>query len=283
MAQHDEPSGWPSYDIDETLAGLTLEEEEEEKAWLASRSRTAATPPPLTPDPPSTPVKPSSRAAPSLPVTPARNTDAPPNPTIYRFSSPKKSGYTPDWSEAGSATQGSPSSHVQVVRPPNKNRKKNQAYVVLAYVVFRGRTIGVMQSWPEVQAAISGVRFALHQGYPSLDLAKSAFEFAHLHGWTSQGGSWSALPLSLSCAPSPVDAEQSAAPTLMHRSPDDPWYVVYAGINPGVFPTNVECALNVLGIRASLHESVPSYAEAKAKFARAKERGEVHVRRARTV
>ncbi|KAJ7439886.1 hypothetical protein B0H11DRAFT_2253420 [Mycena galericulata] len=250
------------------LAGLTLEEEEEEKAWLASQQ--PPTPPPLTPDPPSTPVKPSSRAAPSLPVTPARNTDAPPNPTIYRFSSPKKSGYTPDWSEAGSATQGSPSSHVQ-------------AYVVLAYVVFRGRTIGVMQSWPEVQAAISGVRFALHQGYPSLDLAKSAFDSPTFMAGLLKADPGLPLPLSLSCAPSPVDAEQSAAPTLMHRSPDDPWYVVYAGINPGVFPTNVECALNVLGIRASLHESVPSYAEAKAKFARAKERGEVHVRRARTV
>ncbi|KAJ7430094.1 hypothetical protein B0H11DRAFT_2264328 [Mycena galericulata] len=279
MAQHeDDHSDWPQYDIDEILAAMTLEEQ----AGHASRPASPASPPPYTPDPPATPVK---RATRSLPVTPAGHktapgTDIPSSPTLYRFDSPTKSGYTPDWSEAGTATQGSPS-HVHAIRKQRKNRKNGNK--IEAYAVFRGRTIRVMQSWPQVQAAISGVSFALQQGYPTVALATAAFELASQRGWTLQADSWSGQPVSVSRAPSPINAEQSTAPTLMHRHAQDPWYVVYAGINPGIFASSVECALNVLGIESSLHESVPTFDEAKAKFDRAKLRGEIHVRRARAI
>ncbi|KAJ7509960.1 hypothetical protein B0H11DRAFT_1900377 [Mycena galericulata] len=273
----DEPSGWPCYDIDEILAAMTLEEQ----AGRGSRPASPATPPPLTPEPPATPVKREGR---SLPATPARKTkpiasaaDLASSPTIYRFASPTKSGYTADWSEAGMATQGFPS-HVRAVRTRTKIRTKKNAYVV-----FRGRTIGVMHSWDQVEAAVSGVRFSLYQGYPTAALATAAFQLASEHGWTSEAeaDSWSALPISISRAPSPINAQDSTAPTLIPRHPEDPWYVVYAGINPGIFPTFLECALNVLGIESSLHESVSTYDEAVAKFGRAKLRGEVQVRRTR--
>ncbi|KAJ7457580.1 hypothetical protein B0H11DRAFT_2243338 [Mycena galericulata] len=228
MVQHDDDtSGWPQYDIDEILAAMTLEEE----AGQVSRPATPASPPPLTPDPPATPVKRATRSLPATPAGPkkyvAPGTDLASSPTLYQFDSPTKSGYTADWSEAGLATQGSPS-QVHAIRPrPKKGTTKK------AYVVFRGRTIGVMHSWAQVQAAISGVPFALQQGYPTTALATAAFELAVQRGWTSD----SDLPISISRAPSPINAEESTAPTLIHRLPQDPWYVVYAGINPGIFAT----------------------------------------------
>ncbi|KAJ7893227.1 hypothetical protein B0H13DRAFT_2339815 [Mycena leptocephala] len=136
--------------------------------------------------------------------------------------------------------------------------------------------------FPEVEAATSGFRFALQQGYSAIDDAHLVFEHAQRRGWTSDNSAWSSTPMSASDAPVPLAHEHPIAPLsaqggpLSFRSPNDPWYVVYQGVNPGVFATSVECALNVLGISCSAHESVDSYAEAWQKFRRATSEGEVH-------
>ncbi|KAJ7470057.1 hypothetical protein B0H11DRAFT_2237973 [Mycena galericulata] len=265
----------PVYDIDEIWASLTLEEQEEGRCPTEPRhtSAPAKQPSGKKKTPPSLP----------LPATPPRATHREPQPppyvtpTLYRFSSPTKSGYTPDWSEAAHATQGT-GGHAHAVHPKPAKRRGIKA----AYVVFRGRSTGVMHTWAEVTDATSGLSFAVHQGYQSLAMAQTAFQHAVDQGWTSSASEWSALPRSIASAPLPVaDHTTLAVPELPTRQLSDRWYVVYAGVNPGIFPTNLECALNVLGIKRSVHESVATFAEAQAKFARATVRGEVSVERQR--
>ncbi|KAJ7468814.1 hypothetical protein FB451DRAFT_1177559 [Mycena latifolia] len=248
----------------------------------SSSLRASAPPVPRTPSP--------STPPPSYDATfPAQAT------TLYRFRAPAAAGYSPDWSEVGHATQGTPNSHVRAVSKHPKPRTKKGAYAV-----FRGREIGVFLTWDDVKNTISGVSFSLQQGYPSKARARVAFKFAQRNSWTCRANSSSALRLSPSNAPLPVLEDPTSndpSSTLVNREPSDPWYIVYAGINLGVFgtrsetfllpralpnlllPPSLECSLNVLGIKSSLHDSAPIYAEALAKFRRATTRGEVSVRR----
>ncbi|KAJ7432250.1 hypothetical protein B0H11DRAFT_2260906 [Mycena galericulata] len=274
----DTPSPLPVYDIDEILANLTLEENsdrevEPQPRRLPTSARSSKPGKPTLKQP-----RPLSNERPVTPPRQAqRDTDPPPysTPTLYRFSSPAKSGITADWSEAGHATKAGGSVHAVHKAPKRRGTKA-------AYVVFRGRSIGVKRTWEEVDDATTAFRFALQQGYKSFATAEAAFQHALEKGWTSSASDWAALPISISSAPLPI-ANDAASLEIANREPDDPWYVVYAGVNPGIFPNNLECALNVLGIRGSRHESVRTLAEAQAKFARATDRGEVSIERRRVV
>ncbi|KAJ6509359.1 hypothetical protein C8R47DRAFT_1208543 [Mycena vitilis] len=228
-------------------------------------------PRPQTPPPPYSPTLPATRN----PVAAGNITSIPPTtpsrPATYSFHSPTLCGQTQDWSEAASATQGIP--HASVSGSPRAKRRRKKG----AYVVFRGRSIGVCHTWAEVQADTSGVRFALQQGYPTPERALAAFELAEANGWTCASRSWSAVPITASLAPKPWPHQSG----LSARGDDDPWYVVYAGVNPGIYGTSLECSLNVLGIRCSHYDSALTFEAAQAQFARAIERGEVRVCRSR--
>jgi hypothetical protein len=89
----------------------------------------------------------------------------------------------------------------------------------------------------EAKQATSGVSFSLVQGYPSREAATKAFDFARRRGWTCDSASWTPTPISAEQAPLPVLEERASRTSLVHRKPEDPWYVVYAGVNPGVFPS----------------------------------------------
>ncbi|KAJ7173535.1 hypothetical protein C8R46DRAFT_1215466 [Mycena filopes] len=265
------PQTVPLYDIDEIFAALSLEEQAKLTIGRAS------TPPPsyaeevFNPAPNSSPPR---RREPSPPNTPAPNSSQPTasSPTVYEITTPTKTTFSTDWSEAAAATQ---ASSVRAVRKTRKRSKK------AAYVVFRGRSVGVFKLWAEVLEATSGVRFALHQGYTTLEAAENAFHLALINGWACDSQSWRATPIQRSQAPLPLADDPTTVspetPNLLPRSPGDPWYVVYAGINPGVFGSSLECALNVLGIKSSVHDRASSYADALAKFDRATVRGEVRV------
>ncbi|KAJ7712635.1 hypothetical protein B0H16DRAFT_1479259 [Mycena metata] len=151
-----------------------------------------------------------------------------------------------------------------------------------AYTVFRGRSIGVFDHWPQAERAVSGIRFGVHQGYSTRERADAAFALAQANGWTYRGDAWMATAVASSEAPLPVtdEAGRCTSESLFLRGPADPWYIVYAGVNPGIFPTFVECALNVLGICGSVHEKAPTFAVARTRFEGARERGEVRVCRA---
>ncbi|KAJ7178544.1 hypothetical protein C8R43DRAFT_942197 [Mycena crocata] len=264
------PPSCPLYDIDEILASLTLEDDGKDP-----RPDSSPTPPPKSPEPPATPERRSTRSA---PCTPARQrADPHSSSTIYVFQSPQKSGFTSDWSEAANATQGTSRSHVRAVYKTAKSRTGK----ILAYVVFRGRTIGVFESWDPVRVSTTGVRFALHQGYMSVEAAHHAFSLAQENGWTrTASATLLSSPINITNAPLPIsEGAPLIVSQLFARGTTDAWYVVYAGVNPGVFGSYIECALNVLGIRNSSHESIVGYDLARLKFSDAAGRGEVHVRR----
>ncbi|KAJ7606435.1 hypothetical protein B0H17DRAFT_1221755 [Mycena rosella] len=230
---------------------------------------------PLTPlpSPPSSLAPPPPKPCPQLP----KPGYAAPAKCIY--SSPTRAGYSDDWSQAGHTSQGSPNSHVHALHKTRKPHSKKGTYAV-----FRSGTIGVLISWDQVVASTSGVRFALYQGYPTRAIALAAFEWALACGWTSADPSPSIAPISSSEAPLLITPLPAILPdirdsVLAPRSPGNPWYVVYAGINPGIFASSIECALNVLGIASSLHKRVDTYANTHAKFWRAHKRGEVTMHR----
>ncbi|KAJ7247448.1 hypothetical protein B0H12DRAFT_1072958 [Mycena haematopus] len=226
----------PLYDLDEILANLSLDD---------------TTPPPLTPSPPVTPVQTGAR---SVPVTPSLTSR-----TVYAVTSPGRSELFEDWSAAGSSVHRTPQSHVQAVRHAKQRGNKKS----VAYVVFRGRAVGVFDSWPEAKAATDGVRFALHQGYPTREQATRAYDYAHRKGWTSDSLAWTAGPVPSAAAPLPSGQNSWRRAALAECHENDPC---------------LECALNVLGIKNSLHEKVVGLKEARAKFLRAAEQGNVHIR-----
>jgi hypothetical protein len=149
--------------------------------------------------------------------------------------------------------------------PSLRARHTGVKQVKAAYVVFRGLEIGVFLTWyvlwsrtsPPVffclaihrdatAAVTSGVRFSLQQGYSIVEHAHAAFEFAHRNGWTCRSAAWAATPVSRADAPLPLPESDSDTPpshnsVLGRRPPAGRWYVVYAGINPGVFAT--QCVL----------------------------------------
>ncbi|KAJ7201936.1 hypothetical protein B0H12DRAFT_1244119 [Mycena haematopus] len=255
----------PLYDLDELLAGLSLEDETSTSCF-STRSPHLA---------------PSSLPSISVPPPPAPKTPSCPpwrsSATVYAFTTPAESGTTTQWSEAGTLTQGSPQSSVRLLYKRKRSRPKR-----VAYVVFHGVRIGVFDQWADVQDATNGVPFALHQGYSTRAGAEAAFELAQTNNWTCVLASWFPKLISSSLAPTPVRHESGGDQRLCEREPDAPWYVVYRGVNPGIFSTQyVECQLNVLGISGAVYESVPTYAEARRKLAHTRERGDVSVRRTR--
>ncbi|KAJ7163983.1 hypothetical protein C8R43DRAFT_1122944 [Mycena crocata] len=262
----------PSYHLAELLTNMTLEDEAS-----VPGPPSPATPPPVTPELPHTPEHPLTRSAPTTPARRSHISSGPSTPAkLYSYYSPHASGITQHWSKAANATQGtSRSSHVHAIYQTPKRRHKNEAYVV-----YRGHSSGVFDNWEEVRLSTTGVRFALHQGYPTIEAAERAFKVAEDNGWTSTDtNTWLSTPISITHAPLPLPPT-GTVPTsdLFTRRPDDPWFIVYSGVNPGVFPSNLECQLNVLGIHNSAHESVIGLENARAKFAGAVLRHEVHVR-----
>ncbi|KAJ7175548.1 hypothetical protein C8R46DRAFT_1030589 [Mycena filopes] len=243
----------PLYDLDEIIATLTLDE-----IPLCTR-RTKPPPPPYS-ILPRTPSPAISCPAPAVPVPAVPVPAVPaPHPQVpasrvspaphYVYRSPVQAGSSQDWSEAGHATQGTPHAHVRRLGLRLKSRSRTGKFKV--YVVFRGRFIGVFDLWDDVVAATSGFRFALQQGYSSRQDAELAYQFAETHGWTSNSQTWTPTPLLSKDAPlpHPVPGKTASSPsTLSYRETGAPWYIAYRGINPGVFGTFVECALNTLGV-----------------------------------
>ncbi|KAJ7732896.1 hypothetical protein B0H16DRAFT_1732626 [Mycena metata] len=133
--------------------------------------------------------------------------------------------------------------------PNAKSRKKKRGYAV-----FSGWRIGA--SLNEVIGLVSGVPNSLYQGYETLLQAQAAFEYAQVRGWTrviSPDGSPSA---SIARPPSPVGFSDPV--NALHATRSSLWYVVYAGITPGVYASSLECSLNTLGLRSPAFESCES-------------------------
>ncbi|KAJ7061955.1 hypothetical protein C8F01DRAFT_1251785 [Mycena amicta] len=225
------------------------------------------------------PVPPPSEPAPSSDPAPE---PAPPvsSPARreYVYSSPTvPPTHTTQWSEAAHATQGVPNGHVRLVAQEAAPRKK-----AVCWVVFRGRTNGVFNSWSSVEDATRGFRFAVYQGYSVVADARRAYGYATAKGYTSTDPPQGGLPLPLAQIPASIlDATNRIIDDsrLVPRTTDDPWYIVYQGVNPGIYPTYLEVALNTNGIPLSSHDSRPTLPEAIEAFRDAQSRGIVLERR----
>ncbi|KAJ7197832.1 hypothetical protein GGX14DRAFT_573975 [Mycena pura] len=267
-------SNLPVFDIDEIWESLTPEERGEGTTRPLDLKKKipvhnpASTSPPRPAPPPAAPAPP--------PAAPAPPPAAPPAPlpglsAVYAYSNlTTAKTETKHWYQAANATQGVTGGRVHaVVKSPKKKSRR-----AAAYVVFWGHSPGVKETWAETEAATSGFRGAIYQGYPSRPLAQSAFDFAAVRGWTSAFS----VPLDIARVPLPVPDNPSTIARLhASRDPSEWWYVCYKGVNPGVFPTWIEYALNTQCISNSVHQSFERYDVARSEYEAAQSEGKVSI------
>ncbi|KAJ7603765.1 hypothetical protein DFH06DRAFT_1151642 [Mycena polygramma] len=206
------------------------------------------TPPCSPPSPPRTPSRPN-----------ATEQSAPPSPSPSRLSHSRGAhGLTQDRPEVAL-----PATTAQLSSPsPRKRGAKSRAYAV-----FFGRVPG----WAEADSQVSGARGSLFQSYPSEAAARAAYMHAEARSWT--GVCSSSLPyegISERQRPAPAALTQSLSP--LHCGT---WYVVYKGIQPGVYQSFLECGLNTAGISGSRHDSFTDKRAAFASFADAEAGGSI--------
>ncbi|KAJ6493941.1 hypothetical protein C8R47DRAFT_1213626 [Mycena vitilis] len=202
---------------------------------------------------------------------------------LYRYESPTKD-------EAAEISQGVAGAHASRVGARQARRGSPKT----AIVVFFGLQPGVYDSWAEARVHVDGVSGSLYQGYPSRPAGDAAYAYAQRHSWvrvcTRRRGprprshphptpaSASApipvlpQPVGILDMPNPLHIDGSGAASPGHR-----WYVVYAGVAPGVYQSSLECGLNVVGLRGAVHDSWGSKDVALAKYQNAVGEGRVRV------
>ncbi|KAJ7159129.1 hypothetical protein C8R43DRAFT_948468 [Mycena crocata] len=168
-------------------------------------------------------------------------------------------------SQAAHLSEGIPGAHVQtiVAAPASPSIKKA--------CVLRSGLNGAEQQVRRVPAS-------LHQGYSTLEEAHAAFAYAQAKNWTGVRRPRNlATPLasvpsrSVLALPTPLDSN-SLMPNNhnpLHgtsRSPIRKWYIVYAGITPGICSSYLECALNTLGLSSATHDSTTTLTEAQERW-----------------
>ncbi|KAJ7437059.1 hypothetical protein B0H11DRAFT_2255622 [Mycena galericulata] len=222
----------------------------------------------------------------SSPVPPAPHPPSTPERVrLYRYESPTKSGYTPHWDVAAEATQGIPGASARRLGSTSNNNKQTGGKRC-GYAVFVGTQIGTFARWEDARAYVDGVGGSIHQGYPSLDRAKAAFEYARQRSWTRVIPAVSPsidrpapVPAAIPRLPTPVGiVEDSPNPLHAGESPGAGlWYVVYSGITPGVYQSSLECMLNTVGIPNAVHDSWRNKETAVERYEQALADGRVHI------
>ncbi|KAF7318030.1 hypothetical protein HMN09_00310300 [Mycena chlorophos] len=139
------------------------------------------------------------------------------------------------------------------------------------FVVFRGYSIGIKENMREVNASIGDFRGEVFQGYPDTQSAERAFKVASAAGLTSTISLRSGrLPIEVAAAPRPLEPEDlHNNDRLQGRAWNDSWYVCYVGIEPGVYPTWIECAVNAKWAKSGEWEVFRSFGDAYEAYCRA--------------
>ncbi|KAJ7670621.1 hypothetical protein DFH06DRAFT_1124936 [Mycena polygramma] len=252
-------------------------------------------------------ASPISTRTPLMPRRPARNVTVPASPTsrvpppaspisnsvpstprrdrLYVVHTPERISVTSHWSEAASQTQG-----IAGCRPvllTKKNKKKSRTPKG-GYAVFRGRQPGAYPDWNTAEQHVRGASGAVCQGYPTFDGAQAAYDYAFSRSWTRVCTSRPASPgLTTSAAipalPTSADLEQRNPLHGYAEGDNDKqkWYVVYAGIDPGVYQSYIECALNTVGLSNAAFDSADDKDTAVAMYTFAVEHGDIRVLRHR--
>ncbi|KAJ7817583.1 hypothetical protein B0H13DRAFT_2379567 [Mycena leptocephala] len=183
----------------------------------------------------------------SPPVTPQRH-----NPQLYEFHSPQN-----------------PDSPWNGRRLPT-TRKAHQAAESRPY---SSRQSPIPKGVPTSSStAVNPV--SIHNGRAPLSGTQAAYEYAQAHHWTGVRGlsppSARSQPSGISALPIPVDP---LAPTTnpLHGNTDhfaqNRWYIVYAGITPGIYLSFLESSLNTIGLSRAASDSTTSLEEARRRWA----------------
>ncbi|KAJ7884913.1 hypothetical protein B0H13DRAFT_2343485 [Mycena leptocephala] len=203
----------------------------------------SGTPPPRTPSPRPPAYSVTAHTFPSIrPRTYTRSPAAttPATPPVYHFVSPTQQGYTPEWSLAGSATQGVRGGHVHTVRSP---RQKPHTGTKVAYVVFCGRCPGVYRRWSETERYVSRVSCCIFRGYTTVEAAEAAFAYALARSWTRVSDS--SIVTAIPALPQPHPENSNDNPLHDTEALDNRWYNVYRGICPGVYRSHKRAELKL--------------------------------------
>ncbi|KAJ7837459.1 hypothetical protein B0H13DRAFT_2261035 [Mycena leptocephala] len=233
----------------------------------------------LSPPPPRTPSPtPESDAVHrhTFPSMNSRRSDSnTPNPTVYQFESPTRCGSTTHWSLAGSATQGVANAHVRAIQTGGR-RKKPRTHIA-AYTVFCGRQHGVFKTWAETEPLVKRVSKCIFRGYGTLAEARAAYEYAAARSWVRVADA--PVIAAIPHLPQPQVASSANLTNPLNGNEDfnGRWFVVYAGITPGVYRSLLESQLNTLGVPGAIHESIVGWSAAWAKFTEATGRNETRV------
>ncbi|KAJ7601383.1 hypothetical protein DFH06DRAFT_1350563 [Mycena polygramma] len=241
---------------------------------------------PTLPSPTSTrPTLPSPTSA--TPSSPASATSARrllDDANLYHFSSANGSGFTNLWDVAAHQTQG-----VAGGSPRRLSPKKRSGPPSKGIVVFVGIEPGPYRSWAEAEPFVKGVPGNIYQGYSSFEKATAAFLYAQERCWTRV-----ALPRGFipppGYTPTSTSIPRLPTPISYHSATDEPnplhtadtgrdgvWYIVFCGINPGIYQSSLEMALNTVGIRAAVFASCPSKELAVQRFQDALEENRVEI------
>ncbi|SJK99379.1 uncharacterized protein ARMOST_02675 [Armillaria ostoyae] len=167
----------------------------------------------------------------------------------------------------------------ETVRAVKKRRKRRPPRGYGAYVVFVGVTPGVYLTWAECKAQAFGQPSNVYSGYMTLELAEAAFQYALDKGWVRYANvdQPCALPSQVPFDPNHSTTPEDYDTPLNAGKPFERWYVVYRGISPGIYKSDLERSINTTGISDCLTESFESLALIHRKFRDALRDGVVQV------
>ncbi|KAJ7050752.1 hypothetical protein C8F01DRAFT_1092090 [Mycena amicta] len=209
----------------------------------APSSAASRGPPPIPvhsrPHNPPSAVPPAPAPAPAPAVPSSQSSTA-----MYLF--PTSTGVTRSSNWAQAAAEVKAAAGVATAIRKNKQKKKKP----VAYMVACGRRVCVSESWDEVKQLTNGFSHNLFEGYPSREAAQAALDWLRTRRLTSSSETWSPREEDIPRPCTNPDDLASHGP----RDPSDAWHIVYVGINPGVFPTSAEAAVNVLGVKGGLRD-----------------------------
>ncbi|KAK7031673.1 hypothetical protein R3P38DRAFT_2774171 [Favolaschia claudopus] len=234
--------------------------------------------PPATPSR-STPASPSPSTTPftfpPVPVQPSRttpvqatsssaaagdNSATPSSPARYHYHTPQQSGYTDDWLEAAAMRARNPGS--SVFRTGSSHDRKT-------YLILIGAPgVGVYEHYKAVQRALAGYPKAIWCSFLTLEEANAAWSHARALGWTGDS-----KPLKLPAPRShvPLPAARNHPPSPLVNGTD--WYVVSAGVNPGVYSSYLEAKLNCWNVVDAAMKKYGTRVLAEAAYQRALDKG----------
>ncbi|KAF9002592.1 hypothetical protein BDZ89DRAFT_1146422 [Hymenopellis radicata] len=190
-----------------------------------------------------------------------------PDTTLYSISG---SGTTTDWYVAPFDMFLAHMTPSKTLSPRKKTRGRAKGWVV-----FIGRTPGVYRTWPEAEDQVSGETCSLHLSYLTLEAATAAYAYAQARHWVHASAAmaprnFQRVPLLHPPVVEHLESNPTAAGVAALR-----WYVVYAGIQPGIYGTFIESAINWIGVPEAAQESFVSLTYARAAFQRGISNGRI--------